>query len=352
MNNTFEFRLLNEFQRDFPLCPAPFAELAARLGVAEKAVLGALEKLRREGKISRVGAVFAPKRIGASTLAAMAVPPERLEAVAAAVNRFPEVNHNYEREHRYNLWFVVTASSEERLQASLDAIVQAAGYPLLALPMLEEFHIDLGFPLDRGSSTSSAPLSLDPLPMNGRGDALQPGVTHNQPGKLVAAAHRVAPAVPIDEAERRLVSVLQEGLPLFIRPFALIAERIGASESEVLGRIGRWLEEGAIKRFGVVVRHRELGYRANAMVVHDIADERVGDVGRALAEEPAVTLCYRRPRVLPEWPYNLFCMIHGRERAEVEATIADLRRRHGLEDCPHDVLFSLTRYKQQGAHYA
>jgi len=347
MNNTFEFRLLNEFQRDFPLCPAPFAELAARLGVAEKAVLGTLEKLRREGKISRVGAVFAPKRIGASTLAAMAVPPERLETAAAAVNRFPEVNHNYEREHRYNLWFVVTAGSEERLQASLDAIVQAAGYPLLALPLLEEFHIDLAFPLDHGPGASSAPLS--PSPMNGRGEA---SVTPSQPGRQVAAAHRVSPAPPIDEAERRLVSVLQEGLPLFIRPFALIAERVGASESEVLGRIGRWLEDGVIKRFGVVVRHRELGYQANAMLVHDIADDRVGDIGRALAGEAAVTLCYRRPRALPEWPYNLFCMIHGRERAEVEAAIADLRRRHGLGDCPHEILFSLTRYKQQGARYA
>jgi DNA-binding Lrp family transcriptional regulator len=84
----------------------------------------------------------------------------------------------------------------------------------------------------------------------------------------------------------------------------------------VLGRIGRWLEEGAIKRFGVVVRHHELGFRANAMLVHDIPDERVSDIGRALAEEPAVTLCYRRPRRLPDWPYNLFCMIHGRERAK------------------------------------
>ena len=121
MDDALEFRLLNEFQRDFPLCPAPFAELAARLGVGERAVLGSLEKLRREGKISRVGAVFAPKRIGASTLAAMAVPPDRLDAVAAAVNRFPEVNHNYEREHRYNLWFVVTAASEGRLQATLGA---------------------------------------------------------------------------------------------------------------------------------------------------------------------------------------------------------------------------------------
>ena len=322
MENTLEFRLLNDFQRDFPLCPAPFAELAARLGVGERTVIGGLEKLRREGKISRVGAVFAPKRIGASTLAAMAVPPEQLEAVAVAVNRFPEVNHNYEREHRYNLWFVVTAGSEGRLQATLGAIEKAAGYPLLALPLLEEFHIDLGFPL------------------------------HGSAAKQVATAHAVQPQAPIGEEERRLVSVLQEGLPLFMRPFALIAERIGASENEVMSRIGSWLENGAIKRFGVVVRHRELGYTANAMLVHDIPDDRVGDIGRALAEEPAVTLCYRRPRVLPEWPYNLFCMIHGRERAEVESIIADLRHRHGLADCAHDVLFSLTRFKQNGARYA
>jgi len=322
MNSSLDFQLLNDFQRDFPLVSAPFAELASRLGVGEKIVLGRLENLRREGKISRVGAVFAPKRIGASTLAAMAVPPEKLDAVAAAVNRFPEVNHNYEREHRYNLWFVVTAATEGRLQASLGAIEKATGHPLLALPLLEEFHIDLGFCLN--------------------GDKK----------KSVATAQKVQPAALIDEAERRLVSVLQEGLPLFIRPFALIAERIGASEPEVLGRIGRWLEEGAIKRFGVVVRHHELGYRANAMLVHDIPDDQVSAIGRALAEEPAVTLCYRRPRRLPDWPYNLFCMIHGRERGEVETIIADLRQRHGLEAATHEVLFSLTRYKQNGARYA
>ncbi len=322
MDDTLDFHLLNDFQRDFPLCPAPFAELASRLGVAEKVVLGRLENLRRDGKISRVGAVFAPKRIGASTLAAMAVPPEKLDAVAAAVNRFPEVNHNYEREHRYNLWFVVTAASEGRLQATLGAIEQAAGYPLMPLPLLEEFHIDLGFSLNGG------------------------------PKKNVVAATPVAPAQPIGEIERRLISVLQEGLPMFIRPFQLIAGRVGTSEAEVLGRIQRWLEDGAIKRFGVVVRHHELGFRANAMLVHDIPDERVSEIGRALAEEQAVTLCYRRPRCLPEWQYNLFCMIHGRERGEVEATIAELRQRHGLENCAHETLFSLTRFKQNGARYA
>jgi DNA-binding Lrp family transcriptional regulator len=322
VNSSLEFRLLNEFQRDFPLCPAPFAELAVRLGVGEKLVLTELERLRREGKISRVGAVFAPKRIGASTLAAMAVPPERLAAVAATVNRFPEVNHNYEREHRYNLWFVVTAASEGRLQATLGAIEKAAGYALLSLPLLEEFHIDLGFPL------------------------------HGESVKEKAVARVLPPPSPIGDGERRLISVLQEGLPLFARPFALIAERVGASESTVLTRIGNWIEEGAIKRFGVVVRHHELGYTANAMLVHDVPDERVGELGRSLAEEPAVTLCYRRPRQAPQWPYNLFCMIHGRERAEVEGVIAELRQRHGLKDCAHDVLFSLTRFKQKGARYA
>ena len=321
MDSTLDFRLLNDFQRDFPLCPTPFAEIAARLGVAEPSLLQRLEALRREGKISRVGAVFAPKRIGASTLAAMAVPVNDLVRVAEIVNRFPEVNHNYEREHRFNLWFVATAGSEARLQSALEAIEAATGYPLLSLPLLEEFHIDLGFPL--------------------AGRASRPNVQ----------IRPLVPCAPLAEGERRLLSVLQEGLPLLMRPFRMIAERVGSSEEAVLARIGRWLEEGAIKRFGIVVRHRELGFSANAMLVHDIGDGRVADVGRALAEEAAVTLCYRRPRQLPDWPYNLFCMIHGRARSEVEAEIAALRQRHGLLANAHAVLFSRTRFKQQGACY-
>jgi DNA-binding Lrp family transcriptional regulator len=322
LDPALQFRLLNDFQRDFPLCPAPFAELASRLGVAEGVVIRGLEDLRREGKISRVGPVFAPKRIGASTLAAMAVPPEKLEVVAQAVNRFPEVNHNYEREHRYNLWFVVTAGSEGRLQAALGAIEQAAGYPVLRLPLEQEFHIDLGFCLKSGEKRVPAPAQV------------------------------FAPPRPLEELERRLVMALQEGLPFFIRPFQILAQRVGCEEIEVLQRISCWCEEGIIKRFGVVVRHHELGYRANAMLVHNIPDAEVEAVGYALAKADGVTLCYRRPRVLPDWPYNLFCMIHGQAREEVEARIAALRAEHGLEALPHEILFSLTRFKQTGARYA
>lgn len=322
MSETLQFQLLNDFQRDFPLCPAPFAELASRLGVAEGVVIRELEHLRREGKISRVGPVFAPKRIGASTLAAMAVPPEKLEAVADTVNRFPEVNHNYEREHRFNLWFVVTAGSEGRLLAALGAIEQAAGYPILRLPLEQEFHIDLGFSLNGGAK---------------------------RPAPVV---REFSPPRPLEELERRLVMALQEGLPFFIRPFQVLAQRVGCEEIEVLERIRRWCDEGIIKRFGVVVRHHELGFRANAMLVHDIPDGEVERIGNALAQAEGVTLCYRRPRVLPDWPYNLFCMIHGQAREEVEARIATLRRDVGLEGCAHDILFSLTRFKQTGARYA
>ncbi len=312
---SLDLRLLNEFQQNFPICPAPFAVLAGRLGVAESAVLGMLERLRREGRISRVGAVFAPKRIGASTLAAMAVPPEKLDAVARAVNRFPEVNHNYEREHRYNLWFVVTAGSEGRLQAALGAIGQAAGYPVAALPMLREF-------------AAEAP-----------GD---------EAGRAATAKQTTA----LDEIGRRLVMALQEGLPLFIRPFSILASRVGCDENELLERIRRWRAEGAIKRFGIVVRRQAPDEGDNALLVQDVPDEAVERVGRLLAREPAVALCYERVRVLPDWPYNVYCILRGPSRENLLAAIAALRERLGLGAYASEVLFSLQRFKRDGVRYA
>jgi len=142
-----EQRLLNEFQQGMPLTPAPYADIARQLGVYETTVLETLKRLQTEGVISRVGAVFRPNRIGASTLAAMAVPAAELEDVADIVNQFSEVNHNYEREHRFNLWFVVVAEDEERLQTVLAEIEQRCGYPVLDLPLLNEHFIDLGFEL-------------------------------------------------------------------------------------------------------------------------------------------------------------------------------------------------------------
>jgi len=139
--------LLNEYQRDFPLCTSPFALIADQQGVTEEEVIETLESLQQRGLISRVGPVFAPQRAGASTLAALSVPGDELQRVADIVSNFEEVNHNYEREHGFNLWFVVTASDEAHVQRVLDAIEEETGLPVLNLPLERSFYIDLGFPL-------------------------------------------------------------------------------------------------------------------------------------------------------------------------------------------------------------
>jgi len=155
----------------------------------------------------------------------------------------------------------------------------------------------------------------------------------------------------LSEQDRALIAAIQGGLPLVARPYAAIADRLGLSEATVIERLVALQAAGLIKRMGVVVRHRALGYRANAMVVWDIPDAEVERVGTLLAGETCVTLCYQRPRRLPEWRYNLFCMIHGRERDSVLRRLEQITAFHGLEKVPHTVLFSGRSFKQRGAHY-
>ena len=154
-----------------------------------------------------------------------------------------------------------------------------------------------------------------------------------------------------DPADLEVVRAVQAGLPLVPRPYARVAELIGMPEQEVMERLRRLMESGDIRRLGVVVRHRELGYRANAMVVWDVPDDRVAEVGRLIGRQPFVNLCYRRPRRPPSWHYNLFCMIHGRSREGVLKNLADMVERCGLQGIPHETLFSLKRFKQRGARY-
>ena len=318
-----EFRLLNEFQRGFPLCQRPFAMIGERLQMSERTVLDRLRAFCDQGVVSRVGAVFAPRSIGASTLAALSVPDSRLEHVAAAVNARPEVNHNYERGHPYNLWFVVTAPDEQKLDNVLRDIEREARCGrMLSLPLIEEYRIDLGFDLSDAG--------LPPHPF---------------------APARSAARIVLQPEERRLVAALQSGLPLVPSPYAAVADAAGLGEHEVLATLERWIEEGTIRRFGVILRHRELGYRANAMAVWNVPDAQTDTLGARLAGQQDVTLCYRRRRAPPEWCYNLFCMIHGRSRETVQRRLAELEGECGLGDFDSAVLFSRRRFKQCGARY-
>ena len=321
--------LLDRSQRDLPLVPRPFAEMARQLAVepggdwTESGVLALFRQARDNGALSRLGPVFAAHGIGASTLAALAVPEAELHAVIPWINALPEVNHNYRRSHAYNLWFVVTGRDEADVQATLVAIRAAwPEVPLLDLPLVNAYYIDLGFGLDDNA---------------------------HKPLCGVARAERRHQLTPREWA---LVALIQDGFPLVESPFAALARDWGGSETEVIATLARWRDQGIVKRYGAVVRHRELGYRANAMCVFDIPPEKLDEVAAQLAAAPEVRLCYERPRRGEAWPYNLFCMVHGKDREGVLGMVAGLVKRLGLEEFRRDVLIGEQRYKQRGAWYA
>jgi DNA-binding Lrp family transcriptional regulator len=310
--------LANSWQRGFPLTPRPFAEIGREAGLTEGHALERLLHLKQQGVIDRVGPVFRPNTVGASSLAALAVPPERLAAVAGFVSEQPGVNHNYEREHRVNLWFVVTGGDDAEVQRTLSAIERGTGLAVLRLPLAEEFHIDLGFDLE----------------------------THAAPR---AAVPRRFPALSAEE--EKLVAAVAGGLPLVARPYASLARDLGTSERAVISLLEKMLADGRIRRIGAVIRHRRVGYQANAMVVWDVPDSLAGELGRQLASDRAITLCYRRARALPEWPYNLYCMVHGRSRGRVLYEVKRATAVHGLGRFPRAVLFSKRCFVQRAARY-
>jgi DNA-binding Lrp family transcriptional regulator len=314
-------KLMDGWQKGFPLAPRPYAAIGAALGLGEDAIIERLRRLVVDGAVSRVGAVVRPNRAGASTLAALAVPPERLESVAAIVNAEPGVNHNYEREHAFNLWFVVTGRDRCAVDGALTRIEAKTGLSVLDLPLLRAFHIDLGFPVFGTAAGGQR------LPSTAPDDG--------------------APAVT--EADRSLLAAIETGLRLTPQPFEAVAAVLDRPQATVLADLQRLVDQGVIARFGLVLRHRRLGFTANAMAVWDIPDEHIDAVAARFAERPFVTLCYERPRRGAPWPYNLFCMIHGRDRSGVEDQIACLVRDAGDRVRARAVLFSRRCFRQRGA---
>jgi siroheme decarboxylase len=310
--------LIDAFQRDFPLTSRPFALIGDMIGDSADGALARISRLIDLGVLSRLGPVLRPNSAGASTLAAIAAPAHLLEEIAALVNEEPGVNHNYEREHAFNLWFVVTGRSRESIDASLARIERRTGLAVLDLPMLRAFHIDLGFSI------------------------------FTRDGRAKAPYRAVAPPPP-DARALSLLTALENGLPLCQRPYAEIARRLGWREDQVIARLGDLIAQGVVARFGLVVKHHALGYRANAMVVWNMAEEALAEAAQILAEADCVTLCYQRPRRPPVWDYNLFTMIHGRDRKVVRAEAAMLAERIGDASAGHEILFSRRCFRQRGA---
>jgi DNA-binding Lrp family transcriptional regulator len=321
--------LIDGYQSGFPVAEEPFRTVAADLGTTPEDALDRVRALRDRGIFRRFGAVLNPPVIGSSTLAAVAAPADRFDEVAAVINGYRQVNHNYRRDHDWNMWFVVTAGSRERRDAILDEIGERTGLAVLSLPMLTDYYIDLEFPVvndDRFARESLAETTVD--------------------------ATRIAESAAGDlrPLEADLLVAIQDGLPLTATPYRDVAAEIGAPVAEVLAAIERLLARGAIKRIGCVVNHVVTGFDSNCMVVWDVPDDELDERGRAVGALPSVTLCYHRPRrPAHDWPYNLFTMVHGREAAAVDRVIDELAADRLPYD--HERLYSTETLKQTGARY-
>jgi DNA-binding Lrp family transcriptional regulator len=315
--------LFNAWQRELPLVPRPFDALGSPHALSGAQVRSMLQRGIERGQISRVGGAFGVGAGGAGMLCALSVPQLDLARVAARVNAEPGVNHNYAREHEWNLWFVVTAIDRAQLAASIDRIEHDTGLRALRLPMHRAYRIDLGFDLFDAprAATAAAPTRRDAWP-----------------------AARVTPEL------RPLAARLERGLSLVERPFAALGEPLAMAEAEVIATLRDWCDRGTLRRLGVVLRHHEFGIAANAMTVFDVPADEADTVGARLAAQAGVTLCYRRAAA-PGWPYTLYCMVHGRERAAVQGLIDQATQAAGLAGRPRQVLFSTQRFKQTGSRY-
>lgn len=295
--NELKRRLIDEWQGGFPLVERPFAVVAERLGTDEGAVLRALRELLADGALTRFGPLYQIERLGgAFSLAALQAPEADFEQITALVNAFPEVAHNYRRDHALNMWFVLATETPAKMGDTVERISKATDLPVFNFPKEREYFIEARFGVGASGVNRSKPAA---------------GVS----GKTALSRQRLAEWRP-------LVLATQAGLPLTLKPYHALAARLNRDAATVMAGLQTLLDAGAIRRIGVVPNHYRIGYAANGMTVWDVADDKVDELGEQVGTLEFVTHCYRRPRHQPNWPYNLFAMAHGASREEV-ATKAD-----------------------------
>ena len=322
-------RLIDEFQSDFPIAERPFRAVADAIGTTEADAFDRVTRLLDEGVFRRFGAVLNPPVIGSSTLAAVSAPDDRFDEIAAVINDYRQVNHNYRRDHEWNMWFVVTAGSRERRDEILAEIEAETGRDVLNLPMLTDYYIDLEFPVvndDRFAreSLDSTEVSATRISESATGD--------------------------LSTFDADLLLAIQDGFPVSTTPYRDLATELDADVDDVLAAVEALRENNCIKRIGCVVNHVVTGFRNNCMVVWSVPDDELDALGEHVGSLPYVTLCYHRPRRPDQdWQYNLFTMIHGRDADVVDAKIDELATEHLPFE--HERLYSTETLKQTGAQY-
>jgi DNA-binding Lrp family transcriptional regulator len=313
-------RLLNLIQKDFPLVVHPFAAIGEHVGISEEDALARTRRLKEAGIIRQISAIFDSRQLGyTSTLVAMDIPTDRIDESANQISKHGGVSHNYKRDHSLNLWFTLTLPPGADLEAEVAQLSNVAGARRVhTLPALRVFKIAVELDLEQGANVAEK----------------------RRPTKQ--------PPQSLTEENLDYVRVLQQDLPLEPTPYRGWAKSLGVRQTRMLAKAKDLEASGVMRRFAAVLRHQEAGFVANAMICWRIPEELLLDLGYRLASYPQVSHCFQRP-VYPDWPYNIYSMVHARSREGCKKIARRMSREIGVDD--YEILYSTKEYKKERVRY-
>ena len=323
-------KILNIIQTRFPLVEMPFAEIGDEVELPEEEVIERIGELKGKNVVRQISAIFDTRRLGyKTTLVAMRLPADELEAAAQIINVHPGVSHNYARNGHFNLWFTVAVPPYEDLAETVEDMASRTGAESYRLmPTIKFFKIGVNFDMVKEEGAAKKYYSPD-------GYDRADGQNWNK-------------AMPITDFEIEVIRELQEDVELTPRPFSPMAERLGIPLQELFDIADSLQERSLMRRFSAVLHHRRAGFRSNAMAVWKVPSERAIEVGNIMAQSRWVTHCYERP-TFPDWPYTHFTMIHATSQDTCEDVAAELSEATGISE--YQLLYSTREYKKTRVRY-
>ncbi|MBA0909089.1 MAG: Lrp/AsnC family transcriptional regulator [Nitrosarchaeum sp.] len=322
--DSLDKEILNEIQWTFPLTPKPFDDIAKKFDTTPEIIKERLINLKKIGVLRQLSAIFDTRRLGyKSSLIAMEIESDKLEHVANQINRHPGVSHNYQRDHQFNLWFTLAVPPGSDLKTEVDKFSILKGIKKVRmLPTIKLFKIGV---------------KLDMV------DEKKHDVIPSEEKKEINNIKFVP-----TETDKEFIRELQKDMDIIDRPFLDASKKLGLTEHELFEKLKYYENIGVMRRFAAILRHREVGFTANGMIVWNVPDEKIEEVGLKLGAFPQVSHCYQRP-TYPDWPYSVFSMIHCKSEEEAGEMTKTIQSQINIPD--YKILFSTREFKKTRVEY-
>ena len=316
--------LLNEIQWTFPLVTRPFDAIAKKFDTTPEIIKEKLNNLKEIGVLRQLSAIFDTRKLGyTSSLVAMEIEHDKLDYVASQINRHPGVSHNYERDHQFNLWFTLAVPPGADLNAELEKFNVLKGIKKVRmLPTLQLFKIGVKLDLVDDKKHEIAPTEE----------------------KKEIKNIKFEPT----EQDKDFIRELQKDMEIIDEPFVQAANNLGITEDELFAKMKHYESMGVLRRFAAILRHRQVGFTANGMIVWKVPEGRITSVGETLGSFPQVSHCYERP-TYDDWPYNVFSMIHCKTHDEAYDVAKTIQNQIDVDE--YKILFSSREFKKTRVEY-